>query len=98
MEEIMTKKSKTYSADFKCRVALEAIKGDLTINEITNKYGVHATQINRWKQQAVAQIKDSFTSQRQNNQKTQEQLTDELYKRIGQQQIELDWLKKRLWN
>ena len=40
---------KTFSASEKAMVALEAIKGNLTLNEITKKYGVHATQINKWK-------------------------------------------------
>lgn len=46
------KKAKSYTAEYKAKVALEAIRGDLTINEISTKYGVHATQINRWKQEA----------------------------------------------
>lgn len=46
----MVTKQKTYTSEFKAKVSLEAIKGELTINQITSKYGVHASQINRWKQ------------------------------------------------
>ncbi len=46
-----TKKPRNHTAEFKVKVALEAIRGDLTLNEVSKKYGVHATQINRWKQQ-----------------------------------------------
>ncbi|MBU2545523.1 MAG: transposase, partial [Gammaproteobacteria bacterium] len=51
----MSMKKRVFTAEFKSRVALEAIKGDLTINEITSKYGVHSTQVARWKQQALMQ-------------------------------------------
>lgn len=61
----MGKKKKSYTAEFKARVALDCIRGDLTINEITSKYGVHSTQINRWKQQAMASIKTCFTGKQQ---------------------------------
>jgi transposase len=44
-------KPKKYSAQEKAKIALEALKGNLTQNEITKRYGVHSTQINRWKQQ-----------------------------------------------
>ena len=54
------KKNKSYTAEFKAKVTLDAIKGDLTINEISSKYGVHSTQINRWKQQALSSLKTCF--------------------------------------
>ena len=49
----MQKKAKQYSAEEKAKVALEAIKGESTIAQISSKYGVHATQIARWKQEAI---------------------------------------------
>ena len=54
------RKPRTHTSEFKAKVALEMIRGDLTINELSKKYGVHATQINRWKQQALEGIKTSF--------------------------------------
>ena len=59
--KMATKKIKTYTAEFKAKVSLDAIRGDLTINEISTKYGVHSTQITRWKQQALASLKTCFT-------------------------------------
>ena len=59
------KKNKSYTAEFKAKVALDAIKGDLTINEISSKYGVHSTQINRWKQQALASLKTCFNGKQE---------------------------------
>jgi transposase len=46
-------KGKQYSASDKARVAMEAIRGELTLSQISSKYGVHATQINRWKKEAI---------------------------------------------
>ena len=94
----MRKQKAVHSADFKSRVALEAIKGDLTLNEIASKYKVHTTQIHRWKQQAIASIKDGFTGKQENHSQSQEQLTEDLYKEIGRQKVELEWLKKRVWD
>lgn len=91
------KKSKSYTAEFKAKVALEAIRGDLTINEISTKYGVHATQINRWKQQALGGIKDGFTGKQEKEQQSSQQLMDDLYRQIGQLTCENDFLKKRVW-
>ena len=49
----MTKVRKRHNAEFKSKVAVEAIKEHKTINELTAEYGVHATQISNWKKQAL---------------------------------------------
>ena len=92
-----TKKPKNYTAEFKAKVALEAIRGDLTLNEVSKKYGVHATQINRWKQQALTGIKTSFNGKQQKADNDQQKLADDLYRQIGQLTCENEFLKKRVW-
>jgi transposase len=92
-----TKKPRNHTSDFKAKVALEAIRGDLTLNEISKKYGVHATQINRWKQQALGGIKSSFNGKQQKAENDTRQLTDDLYRQIGQLTCENEFLKKRVW-
>ena len=57
----MREKHKKYRPAEKAKIALEAIKGELTLAQITAKYGVHATQINAWKKQAIAIIPDIFS-------------------------------------
>ena len=52
---------KNYSAAFKSKVALEAIKGELTLSEIATKHGIHQTQINKWKRQALDGLSDIFS-------------------------------------
>jgi putative transposase len=86
---------KQYSAEFKTKAALEAIKGLRTVNEIASDLGVHPSQIALWKKQALDAIPEAFSSHRGQNQKTQEDLTAQLYQQIGQLKVELDWLKKK---
>jgi putative transposase len=87
---------KKYSAEFKAKVALEAIKGLKTLNEIAGETGVHPNQITHWKKQALAELPGVFSNRRSQDQKAQEDLTAELYQQIGQLKVELDWLKKSL--
>jgi len=91
------KKARTYSAEFKAKVALEAIRGDLTVNEISKKFGIHSTQINRWKPQALASLKASFNGKQQKADSDNQKLTDDLYRQIGQLTCENEFLKKSVW-
>ena len=86
---------KKYTAQEKSRIALEALKGDLTTSQITAKYGAHSTQISHWKKQAIAGINQSFTGKREQRKQDQSELIDELYKQVGQLKVELDWMKKK---
>jgi putative transposase len=86
---------KQYSAEFKTKAALEAIKGLRTVNEIASDLGVHPSQIALWKKQALDAIPEAFSSHRGQPQKAQEDLTAQLYQQIGQLKVELDWLKKK---
>lgn len=88
----------TYSDKQRAQVALDAIKGRKTINQISSEYQIHPTQIMRWKTVAQEGLPGLFSS---NNQKDKEilekdKLIEELYKLIGQRDVELDWLKKKL--
>jgi transposase len=90
-------KQRNYTTEFKAKVALDALRGDLTINEISKKYGVHSTQINRWKQQALASIKTSFNGKQQKADSDNQKLTDDLYRQFGQLACENEFLKKSVW-
>jgi len=93
----MGKKKQSYTAEFKARVALEAVRGDLTINEISSKHKIHSTQINRWKQEALSLIKSGFNGKRKREEQNDQQLIDDLYRQIGQLKCENDFLKKSVW-
>ena len=89
------KKRKQYPKEFKARVALEAIKEDKTIAELSSEYEVHSAMIAKWKKQLQENIADIFI--RKNEQEPDDkQLIDNLYKQIGKSQVEIDWLKKKL--
>lgn len=86
---------KRYSADLKARVALEAIKGQKTANEIAAEYGVHPTQIAQWKKQALDGLPDVFSMQTSKREKDEEALIASLYQQIGQLKVQVDWLEKK---
>lgn len=86
---------KQYNSSFKAKVALEAIKGERTIAEISSESGVHSNQIRKWKKQALEELPDIFSSGRKKREQSTEDLESELYKQIGQLKVELDWLKKK---
>lgn len=93
----MGQKTKSYAAEFKAKVALDTLRGELTINEISSKYKVHSTQINRWKQQAILSIKSCFTGAPEKTAQSEQQLIDDLYRQIGQLSCENGFLKKSVW-
>ncbi len=87
-------KRKKYSKELKSKVAVAAIKGHKTVNEIASEFGVHPSMVNRWKKQAIESIVDIFSSRTKRSSKEMEAEKDRLYQQIGKLQVELDWLKK----
>jgi transposase-like protein len=88
---------KSFSKEFKAKVALEAIRGITTTAEIALRYKVHANQITKWKKQALENMAALFADGRSKTNKGDDsQLKDRLYQQIGQLQFELDWLKKKV--
>jgi transposase len=81
---------------FKAKVALEAIKEQKTIAELASLYGVHPTQIVKWKKKALDFIQEIFSDKFQSQAKDDDELVQELYKQIGKLQVERDWLKKKI--
>lgn len=81
---------------FKTKVALEAIKEQKTIAELSSIYGVHSTQITKWKKKALDFIGQIFSDKVQQQAKSDDDLIQELYKQIGKLQVERDWLKKKV--
>jgi putative transposase len=90
----MAGKRKSHSAAFKAQVALAALKGDRTINELASHFGVHPTMIHAWKKQLLEGAQTLFDSQTKNP-KPPEDKTAELFEQIGRLKVELDWVKKK---
>ena len=88
-------KRTNYTKEFKARVALAAIRGDKTANELASEYDVHPTQINQWKRQALESLPEVFGSKKPRQEAAQEEERNRLFQQIGKLQVEVDWLKKK---
>lgn len=86
---------KNHDSAFKAKVALEAIKGERTMAQISSEYGVHVNQIRQWRQKLLEELPGVFSDRRQKKDKETEEMTSELYRQIGQLKVELDWVKKK---
>lgn len=87
-------KRKSYTADFKAKVGLEAIRGIQTINEIGQAYGVHPAQVGQWKRETQEQAEMLFEKKRAPKKAEGPGEPEQLYSEIGRLKVELDWLKK----
>jgi transposase-like protein len=89
------RRRKQYSAAFKAKVALEAIRGERSLNEVAAQYQVHPTQVHAWKKKALAGLEASLSDGRAHPRQDPEQVTAQLYEEIGRLKVELDFLKKK---
>lgn len=87
---------KKFSPQEKAAVALEAIRSELTIAQISAKYEVHPTQVGIWKSQALKGFSDIFSNKRSKENLDTGRKMEELYTIIGKRDTELEWLKKKL--
>jgi transposase len=92
----MMGKRKRYSADFKAKVALEALRGELTIAQLVAKHGVHQTLINTWKRQAVEGMAAVFGDKAEAVEASREAEAEveKLHAKIGQLVVERDFLRR----
>ena len=88
-------KRKIFTGAQKAKVALAAVKGLTTINEIAQEYGVHPTQVNQWKKELLENAGSLFEGKRGPKPVNAQSDPDRLYAKIGQLNMELDWLKKK---
>lgn len=92
----MGTKRRSYSDNFKAKVALEAVKEMKTISELASEYRVHPTQISTWKRLLLRNADELFTRGNNFSGKTEDQLTGPLYEEIGRLRMDIKWLKKKL--
>ncbi len=84
-----------FSNQFKFTVALEAVKGLKTVNQIAGEYSVHPNQVSTWKKQLLAEGPAVFGNGPDKAGQEQAMRETELYEQIGRLKMELEWLKKR---
>jgi transposase len=90
------KKRKAFSAQQKAKVAIEAIRGVKTVNEIAQLFEVHPTQVGQWKKDLQEQAAQLFEGKRGPKPAADSGASSEqLYSEIGRLKMELDWLKKK---
>ena len=88
-------KRKTYTAAFKAKVGLEAIRGLKTINEIGQEHGVHPVPVGQWKKEILEQVGTLFETKCGRKPADDQRAPERLYSEIGRMEMELDWLKKK---
>ena len=92
----MTGKRKRYSAEFKAKVALEALRGELTAAQLASKHSIHQTMVGEWKKQAMEGLAAVFSDRflAQETAKSSEAEVEKLHAKIGQLLVERDFLAK----
>jgi len=91
----MKGKRRQHSAELKAKVAVAAIRGVSTVQEIASKYEVHPTLVAKWKKEAVAGLSMVFSNGTGKHDKEEARLREQLYEQIGRLKVENDWLKKK---
>src|SRR5215813_9563300 len=92
---MMAGKRKQHTAAFKAQVALAAVRGDKTVNELASQYGVHPTLIHGWKKQLLAGAEVVFAAGAKVDAGDAEARQAELFEQIGRLKMELEWVKKK---
>ena len=91
----VTMKRNKHSNELKAKVALAAIKGHKTANEIASEFGIHVSQVKRWKKEAIESLPEVFGGKEDRTLKEMESERDRLFQQISKLQVEVDWLKKK---
>ena len=87
-------KRRIFSAEFKAKVALEALSGAHTLAELSSKHNVHPNMIAKWKRQAQAHLPELFSKKGSRNEASRDAELKELHAKIGQLTVENDFLSK----
>ena len=95
----MSRTKRTFSAEFKTKIVLEAIKGEKTINEIASEHQIQPNLIRNWKREFLEKAALVFDDKREENTKAKLEESrkerDEYAKKVGQLSMQVDWLKKK---
>ena len=85
-----------FTAEFKSKVCIEALREQQTIEALSKKYDLHPTQINSWKKEFIANSPVVFEKESENANSHSEELIQALYAQIGELKVANDFLKKKL--
>lgn len=93
----MSRKRRTFTAAFKLKVILEALKERLTLTQMSQKYDLHPNQISKWKLDFIENAKQHLCPSKNDRHQKKEAEIEQLYTKIGRLQMEIDFLKKKLY-
>jgi len=85
---------KRYTTKKKASIALAAIRGE-KLSKLSGDYQIHPSVITKWKNTVEEEIETLFVDKRKKENKAKDEIIDELYKIIGQREVEISWLKKK---
>jgi len=91
MEELRKK----YSPEFKAKIALEAVRSNMSLTQIAEKYNVHENMIRLWKKRLLDELPSLFSDRRKKLDLNEEKIANELYSQIGRMKVEIDQLKHK---
>jgi transposase-like protein len=94
-DESMKKGRRNHSAEFKAKVAMEAIRGIKSMSELASEFEVHPNQISTWKKRLLGEASGIFSSRQRRTEEETEEEKKRLYEQIGRLQMEVSWLKKK---
>lgn len=92
----METKRRQHSAEFKAKVAIEALSGQYTLAELATKYEVHPMQISKWKTEFEKQAPKIFARGKDREAEEKDKLIEDLYRKVGKAEMEVEWLKKKV--
>jgi transposase len=90
----MSQRRKNYSAEFKTKVALAAIREEGSLSELSSRFGVNANVISKWKKQVLVNLSDIFSGKHETRQLSNDQQVKELHAKIGELTVEKDFLQQ----
>jgi transposase-like protein len=88
---------KTYTSDLKSRIVLEMFREELTVSQISSKYGVHQSVLNKWRNTALEGLPELFVDPRRKSPADahKDNIIEDLYRQVGKLSLQLEWLKKK---
>ena len=89
---------KTYTSDLKSRIVLEMLREELTVSQISSKYGVHQSVLNKWRNAVLEGLPGLFADPRKKNPVDiqKDNVIEDLYRQVGKLSLQLEWLKKNV--
>jgi transposase-like protein len=92
----MSKKRTRRTKELKFKIAVEAVRGEKQVNEIAKEYDVHPQQVTQWKKELLENGAEIFSGKVERIMQENDKEKDKLYQAIGYQQVQIEWLKKKL--